>query len=285
MAFRQNERRAADARNALLFATVVLVATILPLAASAHPDLLLQIDKLTEQLEIGPPGAELYLKRGDLYRRHEDPQNAARDFAAARRLDPDHPLLDYYDGRLSLETGDAASAEASLARYLSRTPGHAKAWVLRGQASIELQQPEKAAAYFALAINHSENPSPELYRLQILATLAMGETHWASAAGIAQAGLAHFGVEVNLLGLATDIALAMDQPVKALAYLGRLPPPLMQLPQWAKRLDLLQCLENESEKVQFTCLPEAVNRLHGMTASFMTGRSGVTRKVPDQTRG
>jgi predicted Zn-dependent protease len=150
----------------------------LPVLVSAHPDLDIQIQHLNQQIETGPATVDMYLKRGDLYRRHEDLPTAARDFAAARQLSPDNPLIDFYDGRLFLESGDPASAEVHLARYLAAEPHHAKAWVLRGKANVQMNQPENAAGHFTQAIENTKSRSPELFRLQIFSTLAIDKDHW-----------------------------------------------------------------------------------------------------------
>jgi len=240
-----------------------------PATSFGHPDLLLQIERLGIQIDNGQATAELYLQRGDLYRRHEDLQNAAADFASAHRLDPAHPLLDFYEGWLYLDSGEPGPAEFHLARSLVTNPQHAKAWVLRGKANIELAQPEKAAGCFGLAIKHSGQPSPELYRLQILSTLATGDTGWEPAAQIAANAVERFGAEVTMLGLAADIALAMDQPHLAAVYLGRLPPALRSLPQWTARYGLLQCFGNPADIDENECRIQASKAISDKVAAFL----------------
>jgi len=238
-------------------------------SVSGHPDLLLQIERLGVQIGNGQATADLYLQRGDLYRRHEDLQHAAADFASARRLDPSHPLLNFYEGWLYLDSGEPGPAEFHLARYLVTNPQHAKAWVLRGKADIQLALPARAAECFGQAIVHSERPSPELYRLQILATLATGEAGWEPAAQIAADAVERFGTEVIVLGLAADIALAMNRPQLAAGYLDGLPPALKTLPQWTVRYDLLHCLDNPPGVEGGECRAEAANTLHTRITMFM----------------
>lgn len=244
----------------------------LPFTVSGHPDLLLQIERLDEQIKTGPANAELYLQRGDLYRRHGDFERAAGDFAAARQLDPGHPLLDFYEGWLMLDGGDPASAEKHLARYLSTTPQHAKAWVLRGRADIQLARPEQAAECFGHAIATSEHPSPDLYRLQILSTLATGESGWEAAALIAASAVERFGTEVTVLGLATDIALAMNQPRLAAGYLDKLPPALNTLPQWSARFGLVDCFDDTADAVDGKCLSRATESIDKRVTIFTQSR-------------
>ena len=218
--------------------------------AWSHTDLIEQINNLTAELQHQPTDVELLMQRGDLYRRHEDYETAARDFATARKLRPDFPLLDFYQGRLFLETGDATAAERLLKQYLDVHPEHAAAWVLLGDAKMVLDQPEVAAENYAQAIIRSQKPSPSLYRLQILALVAAGEQHWSGARKIVDEGLSRFPIEVSLLGLGTDIALAENAPATAIAYIELLPQPILKLPQWKSRLGLQECLIDPPKNVE-----------------------------------
>lgn len=270
LAYWQNERSAFAGLKSLLHRLALLIClSALPIALLGHSDLLLQIKTLDAQIEAGPASAEMYLKRGDLYRRHEDLAMAASDFAAARKANPDNLLLDFYDGRLFLESGDPAGAETHLARYLSANAQHGKAWVLRGQANIRLSQTASAADFFAKAIEQSATPSPELFRLQILSTLAIDESHWSAALQIADNGVRHFGAEVMLLGLAIDISLAQNLPQNADGYLNMLPSSLHRLPQWAERLEFRDCFLDNTAEDKTDCLSQARSKLIGQIEYFL----------------
>lgn len=219
----------------LVLTFCLLGAQIAPRQALGHPELLLQIEQLTLELQQQPDNVELLIQRGDLWRRHEDFPAAANDFSAARRLQSDLAVLDFYQGRLSLDAGLAAEAELLLSRYLRHQPEHANAWVLLGEAQLELSRPQAAAENFGQAIIHSERPTPSLFLQQGQALFMAGPEYWAVALGVADAGLERFPRDVSLLGLATDIALDLQQPAAAGAYLQRLPDGLRSLPQWAAR--------------------------------------------------
>ncbi len=161
--------------------TALIFLSTLSVNLLAHPDLMLQIELLDVQLESNPTDTELLLKRGDLYRRHENYAAAAEDFAKARKVSPDNSLLDFYEGHLLIDSGDAKAAELHFEKYLAIHPEHAKAWSLRGETNNRLNQPELAAGYFANAIVHAQSPSPALYRSQILSLVSVGQTSWEEA--------------------------------------------------------------------------------------------------------
>jgi tetratricopeptide (TPR) repeat protein len=216
--------------------------TLLASPAWGHPELLAQIELLDTEIQQQPGNAELLIRRGDLYRREQDYSAAQRDFAAARKLQPDNSELDFFQGRLQLERGDFAAADLLLSHYLAAHPEHASAWALRGRTRLSLDLPLEAAQDYAQAIAHSDAPSPSLYREQVLALVAAGEGYYITARKMADAGLDRFPGEVSLLGLATDIALAEDEPGAAALYMQRLPAPISLLPAWQARRERAQCL-------------------------------------------
>jgi tetratricopeptide (TPR) repeat protein len=249
--------------------TVLIFLSTLPVSVFAHPDLMIQIESLDVQLEANPTDTELLIKRGDLYRRHQNYPAAALDFAAARKSSPDNLLLDFYEGRLLYESGDAAAAEVHFKKYLCTHPEHAKAWILRGETSIRLNQPVPASSYFARAINSTQTPSPGLYRQHILSLVSIGESKWDAASLAVDKGLQHFGFEVTLLGLGIDIALARNQSPKAEQYLKTLPESLYALPQWDVRIRTTTCLASADSEVSTRCLRQARDMLTDKVRVFM----------------
>lgn len=241
-------------------ALLLLAGGLLAGPAHGHPELWAQIELIDGQLAAQPGNTELLLRRGDLYRRHGDHGAAERDFAAVRQLDPDNDLLDFYAGRLQLESGAPDQADESLSRYLERHPEHAAAWVLRGRARLARGLPLAAAGDFADAIAHSTRPTPSLYLQQAMALLGAGEKHLDTARAAADTGLARHPQDVALLGLATDIALVRGQGAAASGYVGTLPGALADLPQWRSRRESLDCLQlGEAATVQ--CAAPARERL------------------------
>jgi tetratricopeptide (TPR) repeat protein len=249
-------------------ALLILLATLTS-AARGHPDLILQIEELDVQLKSQPGNVELLVKRGDLYRRHQDYTAAAQDFNAARSIDPSNPEIDFYAGRLALAAGNGVEAEQLLARYLAHYPQHAAAWALRGEANIQIRSPGAAAEYFAQAIRYSNRPSPGLYSLNALSLVAIGESSWTGARQVIDEALQHFPLELTLLGLGVDIALALDLPAEAAQYMQILPQALRDLPQWKKRQEAADWLASAESAARAQCLRQANARLAKQIEAFM----------------
>ena len=251
-------------RSLLIFGAIILVGDCL-----AHPDLLVQIEILDERLAQDPDDVALLLQRGDLYRRHEDYTSADRDFIAAREADPDHEMLDFYQGRLLFEMGNPEAAGTPVERYLKVRPDHAKAWILMGKINLSLSEFTRAADNFGQAITHSQAASPDLYRLKTWSEVAAGRDYWPKALATVDTGLQHFITEVSLLGAGTDISLAAGNPETAKRYLSAIPPGLLRLAQWTNRAGLLVCLETGGPAQQEECQVQSIQKVKDQVSLFI----------------
>jgi tetratricopeptide (TPR) repeat protein len=230
--------------------------------AGAHTDLELQIGEVTRLMKAAGPDPGLYLKRGDLYRRNGDWTLAEEDFNAVRRLSPDHPLTDWFHGRLSVEAGRPAKGDELLSRFLKLNPGHGAAYRARGVARWNLKQPLRAAHDYQNAIDNSERASPSLFRSLVLSLVAAGTEHTDSASEAVNRGLTRFPREVSLLGLGADLALVKGNQDQALGYMARLPQRLLGLPQWQFRRAVGSCIEGDTDTAArgfLAILPDAGN--------------------------
>jgi len=229
---------------------VWLVALLVLLAPPvfAHPDLDLQIDKLTLQLTQDPDNIEWLLKRGDLQRRHENWNLARADFKRVRNIQADNDSVDWFEGRLEVESGRPEIGIVFLDEFLEANPGHVIALQNRAQANLSLGQPILAAQDFQTVIRISDKPAPSLYSAEALALIKAGFDHFAQAMEVVEAGLKVFPAEVMLSGLGTDISLARADVETAGRLISRLPDPILKLSQWQTRQALLDC-ENGKEEI------------------------------------
>lgn len=229
----------------------LLVALLaLPAVVFAHPELQEQIDLVSAQIEADAGNACLYLKRGNLHRRHQDWEAAYRDFGRARELDPDLPDVDWLEGRTLVDAGRYREGERLLNGYLETAPESASALQTRARARSSLGRHLEAAADYGSAIEHAEHPSPGLFDFQARELAAAGPEHFPEATTVVTAGLARFPGEVSLLGLRTDFALAAGEAAISRQQLDQLKPGLETLPQWELRLALTRCLEGKQSAAE-----------------------------------
>jgi len=236
-------------RYSLRFLCLLLVCSaLLPgLPLYAHQDLLLQIEQLDEQISSDPQNTELLIRRGDLYRRHGDWNAAKIDFQMVRELSPDHPSIDWYEGRLLVASGQNEAGIILLTRLLEQDDHHSGAYLVRAEARWHLQQALLAAQDYQFAIDTSEQPSPSFYRSLVLSLVAAGADYTDQAITAVNDGLKLFSTEISLLGLGVDLSLSQKNAPQAQLYLEKVPSRLKALPQWQFRQMILVCVKGDVE--------------------------------------
>jgi len=216
--------------------------------AFAHPDLLQQIEDLTEQLEQQPGNVDLLLKRGDLQRRVQNWSLARADFERVREVQADNKTIDWFEGRLDVESDRLAEGILLLSRFLQANPEHTIALQNRAQAYLLLQQPLLAAQDFAVVIRVSDRPAPSLFSANALALVVAGADYYSAAMAVVQSGLVLFPAEIMLTGIATDLSLALSELETASNLIKQLPPSIQKLQQWQTRQALLDCQTGFQER-------------------------------------
>ena len=229
-------------RNGLLVLLVLLAAPVY-----SHTDLDLQIEEISRQLQHKADDVDLLLRRGDLQRRHENRALALADFMRVREIQPDNALVDWFEGRLQIETGQPQEGVQLLDRFLLANPNHSIALQNRAQGYLLLGLPLLAARDFKTVIRESENPAPSLYDSAASALVEAGADHYSDAMAVVQDGLEQFPTEITLMGMATDISLARQDTATAASLINQLPVPLQKLSQWQLRRALLNCQSGQGE--------------------------------------
>lgn len=219
---------------------VVLAFSLSP-PASAHGDLDEQIAAVTAQIANEPHKAELYLKRGELHRAHEEWKAASSDFDHALELAPDLSMVHLGRGRLLLATARYDDAVAELDRFLAKYPDHAEALVSRARAEFKRQRPLDAARDFSRAIELSARPVPEFYLERAQALAAAGPEYFGEAINGLDAGTAKLGQPVTLLLAAIDLELAREDFDAALARVDAITARSVRKENWlARRGEILE---------------------------------------------
>ncbi len=140
---------------------------------TAHPELDVQINAITVQLEKRPGNAELYLTRADVRRQHGEFELALADISTAARLKPGWSKVPLVRAKTLFDAGRFQEAQAAVEKFLKEEPAHAIALQLHGQCHLKLGQYQKAIADYGAALKAFAQPNPELYvqRAQLQATL------------------------------------------------------------------------------------------------------------------
>lgn len=225
--------------NLAFFAIALLF--ILPLRVAAHGDLHEQIKGVTDEIAKQPKNAELYLKRGELHRAHQEWDEAQADYDRAISLDPGLSVIDFTRGRMFLEGNWPHSAKVSLDRFLRKHTNHVEGFTARARALVKLGQAREAARDYTTAIENSTSGRPELYIERAQALASGGEKQHAEALRGLDEGIQKLGPLVTLQLHAIDLELKQKQFDAALARLEKISAQSPRKETWlARRGEILQ---------------------------------------------
>jgi tetratricopeptide (TPR) repeat protein len=154
-------------------ATAGLFVAMTAMQASAHPEFDAQIAGLTELIEKDPVNAELYLRRADIRRQHQEFEAALVDVATAARLKRDWPRVSLVRGQIQFDARHPKEALRSVEQFLRTETNHIPALLLRARCERQLDKPELAVADYDAALEISVQPNPDLFveRAQLEAAL------------------------------------------------------------------------------------------------------------------
>jgi len=212
---------------------------VAPLSVHAHGDDLLLIEALTEEL-TKKPDADLFIRRGELYRHHQEWAKAEADLLAATKLDPSLTLIDFFRARVLLESGAPQRALPFIARYQKSAPDEPEGWYLHGEIAHTLGRSAEAAAHYADGIRRAPNPRPEhfLRRARILAGITPRDPVQVLAA--LDEGIARLGPVISLVDYAIELEVEANNLDAALVRIDRAMANLPRRERWlVRRGDLL----------------------------------------------
>ena len=175
---------------------LLLSSTLFSSSTLGHAGVGDEIQRLTLLIRQHPANPQLYLQRGDLYRIHQDWNQALADFRKAQQLDATAAAAEFGLGRTRLEQGSPQQALAHLNRALARQPDDVRALVTRAETYRALGKPLAAAADYSRAIEHFPAPGkplPEYYLERARAYAAAGDAHIGEALQSLDEGLEALG--------------------------------------------------------------------------------------------
>jgi tetratricopeptide (TPR) repeat protein len=259
-----------------LAALALAVAT----AAAAHGPLQEQIDAATQLIALAPDDAQLYLRRGELHRLHEDWDAALADYDRAAALAPADDVVDFLRGRALQEAGRPALAKAALDRYLAGHPDHAEALVTRAKAQQALGALRPAAADYTRAIDRLARPDPDYYLERARIEVA-GREVTKALAGL-DAGLLRLGPVPALQLYAIELEVELGRVDRALARLDAAAAQSARKETWlARRGDIL--LRAGRRKEAHAAYAAALAAIEALPASVR--QTSATVDLERQVRG
>ena len=229
----------------------LLVAACCCLSAAAHGDLHEQIDALTQRIAEQPTDVELYLRRGELRRLHEDWDAAIADFERARTLAPQRAEIDLGLGRTLVDAGTPQAGIAVLDRYLTRNPAHGPALASRAAGLRAMELHLEAAEAFSAAAAAFPQPDPQLYFDSAAEFVAAGGANRDRALAVLDDGIERLGPLVTLELAAIDLDRQAGRFERALQRIDRIAEQTQRKEPWlARRGEVLELCGRPQEAVR-----------------------------------
>lgn len=204
-----------------------------------------QIDTLTPQIQKAPT-AELYLKRGELYRLDEDFAAALADFQKAEKLDPTLDTVHFCRGRVLFESGDWKQAIEALDNFLKKKPGHIEGHMVRARSHARLKEYTAALEGYDRVITLIDQPTPDCFleRAETLIALERSE----DAIKNLEEGIKRLGNLLALQKAAIDIEINLKHYDAALARVDRVMATLQRKEVWqTRRGEILEAAGHRAE--------------------------------------
>lgn len=231
--------------------------------AFAHGDFHTLITAANQDIEKDPTNPELYLRRGELYRLHQQFEFAQKDIDSAATLAPGLPGLDLARARLLLDTAWPLAARAHLDKFLGAIPNHTEAYTLRSRAWARLGQPLYAAEDLSRAIAVTPEGAPDLYIERARTLAEAGSDQLEAALQGLDEGMKRMGSLVTLQLTAIDMELRRKNPDGALARIDVVMERSPRKESWLARKGeiLLQAGRPEEAKKSYEAALAALNTL------------------------
>ena len=202
----------------------ICVLVLATASALAHGDLHLQIEDATKLIAQQPGNADLYLKRGELHRAHQDWDAAQADYDFAFTLKPSLAVIDLARGKMFLEANWPLSALVALDRFLLGHSNHVDGLSTRARTLVKLGRRLEAVRDYSEAINHAAQPGPELFLERSQALTNEGPAFVDQAIKGLDEGITRLGPLPVLLQSAIEMELKQNNFDGALARLERISP-------------------------------------------------------------
>jgi tetratricopeptide (TPR) repeat protein len=247
----------------VLVLALVALTLLAPVRSWAHGDAHEAILALTKEIDADPKNPQLYLRRGELNRAHQEWDLAHADYEYALILDPGLEVINFVRGRLFFEANWLVSAKISLDRFLARYPRHVEALTTRARTLVKLGQRLPGAQDYSAAITNSAEPLPELYIERAQALTQEGGAHLAEALQGLDEGIKKLGPVVTLQLYAIDLEMKHQRYDNALARLETVASKSPRQETWlARRGEILRQAGRENEaRDAFKASLKAIDRL------------------------
>ena len=222
-----------------------------PPAACAHEATDRTIKDLSRQIVEAPRDADLYLRRGELYRFRREWSLALLDYNKAEELNSKLHVVALCRGKLFLDMGLPRRARKAVDSFLAEQPSNVRGLVTRAQVQRMLGEHLAAGSDYTRAlslIREPKKPRPEYYINRARALVAAGDEHVDTAIRGLEEGIRRLGPIITLELCALDIEVGQKRYDAALERLEDITSRAARPGRWlARRGEVLEAAGRNAE--------------------------------------
>lgn len=231
-------------------AKIHLFAVCLSFSAFGHEGIDIQIQSLNKRIPESPQDYRLYLRRADLYRRHQEWNNALKDLKRADRLEPGNYESALSRAQIELDRNNPDKSIKILDDLLQRQPDFIPALFVQGRAFAELNKIPESVAAFTRGIELIHAPRPDHY-LERAKVLASDPKYIEDAIRSIDDGLVTLKNNISLEQYATELEINSGRLEPALIRVERVLSNNPTLPAWlVRKAEILTGLGRYDEAVE-----------------------------------
>jgi tetratricopeptide (TPR) repeat protein len=184
----------------------------------AHGDLEVRIEAISHMLATNSSAPDLYFRRAELYRLHEQLMLALADYQRVLELSPTNDAARLGMSGALLKAGKPLEARAMVEIVLRKQPANPEARLARARIMTSLGEKWEAVADYSKALSAVSSPTPEIY-LERAALLAESGDFKEALAGLDD-GVKRLGHVPPLELRAVELELCRNCPDAALDRLN-----------------------------------------------------------------
>lgn len=235
----------------------------LPTFLSAHGDLDLQIERISKRIEKDSGEANLYIKRGQLYNKHKEPEKAKEDYLFARNLDSSLLITDLLLAQMFADHNEANAALPYINLFLDYHPNHSIALITRAKIYQQLKQSNLCQKDLENAMTQIKEPTPTHFVSISDAVLLTDHSNIIEAMSWLKKGEERFGFDIVLKSKEVDLYVKSEQYENAILTIDKI---MEHFPRKEKWLFQKAKIYEESSKVDlakiyFEATLDAINKL------------------------
>ena len=201
---------------------VIPICCLFPDRAKAHGDIHEQIDTVSTQIAADPTDFRLYMKRGNLYRQHQDWDQALASYESARAYHATWTDIDFLRAETMRSAGLNHAALVVYDTFLDTHPNHEQALLARAQTLANLGRNAEAASAYGNALRRMPNPSPDCFIEQANVNHRLGDHSITQALDGLDFGMQKIGIVAPLQQAAIGFELQLSNYDAALERLETL---------------------------------------------------------------